>query len=212
MLRNYLSSIAGRHCRAAVVNHQASTFASFASFRNPASRRASSLLPALSDLLRPLVLGLPKVVEETAKTLIKVKEQYSELKSANESTTTQLESFRNAADRMTAECDALKLKISQQGEELARLRALPFTIINTQLSEISRRFEILNVAPRPSEAPIRPTKIPRPIEPIDEPSTDIKLALKLLQYFLIIVLVIGIVGAIAYGILEFLKHPFRPLS
>lgn len=167
-----------------------------------------SLLPALPELFRPLVFSLPKVVEETAKTLIQVKEQYSELKSVNESMRAQLDSFRNAADRVNIECDALKLKITEQGEELDRLRALPLTIINTQLSEISRRLEILNVAPPPSEAPIRPTKIPRPIEPIGEPSTDIKLALKLLQYFLIIVLVIGIVGAIAYGILFLNLPPF----
>lgn len=178
----------------------------------PRQSNPQSLLPALSELFLPLVLSLPKVVEESAKTLIQLKGQYSQLKSDNESMATQFDSFRHAADRIATERDDLRLKVTEQGGELDRLRALPYTTINSQLSEISRRLEILNVAPRPSEAPIRPTKIPRPIEPIGEPSTDTRLALQLLQYFLIIVLVIGIVVAITYGILEFLKHPFRLLS
>ena len=177
----------------------------------PRQSNPQSLLPALSELFLPLVLSLPKVVEESAKTLIQLKGQYSQLKSDNESMATQFDSFRHAADRIATERDDLRLKVTEQGGELDRLRALPYTTINSQLSEISRRLEILSVGSRPSAAPSHPARDPHPRAPIVKNSSEKSLALQLLKYFLIMALVIGIVGAITYvflEIFELLRLPF----
>jgi len=175
----------------------------------PRQSNPQSLLPALPELFLPLVLSLPKVVEESAKTLIQLKGQYSQLKSDNESMATQLDSLRHAADRIATERDALKLKITEQGGELDRLRALPYTTINSQLSEISRHLEILRVGSPPSVAPSRPTGNPSPRAPTQNKSSEKSLALQLLKYFLIMALVIGIVGAITYTFLEGFERLFR---
>lgn len=195
---------------AAVLNLQlaptpfvANTKVRFRVISAPRQSNPQSLLPALPELFLPLVLSLPKVVEESAKTLIQLKEQYSQLKSDNESMATQLDSFRHAADRIATERDALKLKVTEQGGELDRLRALPYTTINSQLSEISRRLEILTVGSRPSAAPSYPPINPSPRAPIVKNASEKSLALQLLKYSLIMTLVIGIVGAITYVFLDF---------
>lgn len=171
---------------------------------SPTSRKSNSsaALPAVSDLLLPLVLSLPTVVEATAHAVIHLKEQLSQLKSANESMSDQLDAYRQAADRIVLERDTLKLKVTEQGEELERLRALPYTTISNQLREISGRLDILMSAPRQPVTRVEPVRQLGATPTTSKKSSENDLAIQLAKYFLIAALLIAVVGAITYSILE----------
>lgn len=127
---------------------------------------AQDSLPSQSELLLPLVVGLPKIVENTASELAAVRKDLTEIVSENSKLSGQVTSLTSRLERASAERDALKKALLEQTAELEKLEKLPFTIINKQLKDVDLKLDQIagsivatsRHTPKPSYAPSPPRK------------------------------------------------------
>lgn len=105
------------------------------------STSISDALPSQRDLLYPIVTGLPKIVERTATELTEIKKTVSVLVAERSKANREMSELSQINKEIVEERDSQKKKLLEQEEELDRLRKLPYTIINTQLKELSSRID-----------------------------------------------------------------------
>jgi hypothetical protein len=142
-------------------------------------------LPSESDLLLPLILGIPDATAGSAKQLVDAKQRVAELSADNTRLATQVQSLEQSNQRNTVEREALRKQLVDQAEELEKLRKLPYTIINTQLRDLATRVEQISASMRGPVSYNPPTtrSLPKPNNSHDD---SLSLVLSILKWFLYI--------------------------
>jgi hypothetical protein len=144
-----------------------------------------SELPSASDLLVPLIIGIPDATAGSAKQLVDAKQRVAELSADNTRLATQVQSLDQSNQRNTVEREALRKQLLDQAEELEKLRKLPYTIINTQLRDLATRVEQISASMRGPVSYNPPTTRPLP-KPNNSHDDSLSLVLSILKWFLYI--------------------------
>jgi len=162
-----------------------------------ASAVSNDALPSESDLLLPLIVGIPDATAGSAKQLVDAKQRVAELSADNTRLATQVQSLEQSNQRNTVEREALRKQLLDQAEELEKLRKLPYTIINTQLRDLATRVEQISASMRGPVSYNPPTTRPLP-KPNNSHDDSLSLVLSILKWFLYISIAGLLIGVGVY--------------